>query len=502
MSKRTNINRNKLLKTLYLSTAIFVAALFIGSAVTVSIARNVTTTENKILSIERAPQSSISPQENTKKGIGEVPILSEPFYASNIYPTPHTTIKFNAATPGSPIPIGTYGSSTTDFLCGGTFDNNGVWWACQYSTTSSNIYTVDTATGVLTLVGAAGVPLTGISFDKSTGVMYACYTTALYTINMANGLATLVGPMTGRFFIDLAFDGAHNLYGIDISDESLYSINPATAVPTLIGSTGLTLNYAQDMCYDIDNGILYHAAYIYPGSFAALYTLNTATGLATLVGNFPSSYEVDAFAIPYSTTPPNNPPDTPAAPTGPTSGSIGVSYSFSATTTDPDGDNVSYLFDWGDGNQSIWLGPYSSGGTVTTSYAWASAGSYDVTVKAKDTHDAESGWSPAHTITITAAAPVIEIGAITGGLFKVKAVIKNTGTGAATNVSWGIKLTGGIIILGKQTNGTIATLAAGGNQSVTSKLILGLGKTVITVTADSATKTQNAMVLLIFIKTP
>jgi hypothetical protein len=124
-----------------------------------------------------------------------------------------------------------------------------------------------------------------------------------------------------------------------------------------------------------------------------------------------------------------------------------------------------------------------------------------VKVKAKDSNGAESGSSPAHAITIT-AGPVIEIGAITGGLFKVKAVIKNTGGGAATNVSWSIKLTGGLIILGKDTSGTIASLNASGEQTVTSKLILGFGKTVITVTADTATKTQNATVLLIFIKTP
>jgi len=195
----------------------------------------------------------------------------------------------------------------------------------------------------------------------------------------------------------------------------------------------------------------------------------------------------------------NQPPVTPAAPTGPTSGSTGVSYSFSATTTDPDGDDIYFMFDWGDGNQSIWLGPYSSPGTVTTSYAWASAGSYDVTVKAKDTNDAESGWSPAHAITIT-AGPVIEIGAITGGLFKVKAVIKNTGAGAATNVSWKIELTGGLIILGKDSFGTIATLSAGANQTVSSKFILGFGKTVVKVTADTATKSVNATVLLVYIK--
>jgi len=234
----------------------------------------------------------------------------------------------------------------------------------------------------------------------------------------------------------------------------------------------------------------------------AFYATDCVSGKAVLGGMAQGTPLDRIFVMELRDAVTNQPPDTPGAPTGPTSGSTGVSYSFSATTTDPDGDDIYFMFDWGDGNQSIWLGPYSSPGTVTTSYAWASAGSYDVTVKAKDTIGAESGWSPAHAITIT-AGPVIEIGAITGGLFKVKAVIKNTGSGAATNVSWGIKLTGGIIILGKQSNGTIATLAAGGEQSVTSKLILGFGTAVtITVTADSATKTQNAMVLLIFIKTP
>ena len=96
--------------------------------------------------------------------------------------------------------------------------------------------------------------------------------------------------------------------------------------------------------------------------------------------------------------------------------------------------------------------------------------------------------------------PVIEIGNITGGLFKVKAVIKNTGDGVATNVSWSIKLTGGLIILGKDTSGTIASLNASGEQTVSSKLILGFGKTVITVIADTATKSQNATVLFVFIK--
>jgi hypothetical protein len=197
----------------------------------------------------------------------------------------------------------------------------------------------------------------------------------------------------------------------------------------------------------------------------------------------------------------NQPPVTPNAPAGPTSGSVGVSYSFTASTTDPEGDTISYLFDWGNGHDSGWLPEIASGATATASYAWPAAGTFDITVKAKDANGAESGVSAVHTIVIS-AAPSIEIGAITGGLFKVKAVINNNGAVAATNVSWSINLAGGIILLGKATTGIIPTIAADGTATITSKMIVGFGKTVITVTADTASKTQNATVLLVFIKTP
>jgi hypothetical protein len=97
--------------------------------------------------------------------------------------------------------------------------------------------------------------------------------------------------------------------------------------------------------------------------------------------------------------------------------------------------------------------------------------------------------------------PVIEIGDITGGLFTVNTVIKNTGDAAATNVQWSIKLTGGLIILGKESTGTIPTIEAGASADISSKVILGLGKTVITVTAGTSTQSQNATVLIVLIKT-
>jgi hypothetical protein len=194
---------------------------------------------------------------------------------------------------------------------------------------------------------------------------------------------------------------------------------------------------------------------------------------------------------------PSTPPEQPVL-TGPDVGIVNEIYIFSAVTTDPDGDELYYLFDWGNGHDSGWLGPFASGDIANESYAWSVPGSYDVTVIAKDEYGVVSGMSPPHTIIIN---PSIQIGTITGGLFKVTAVIHNNGSDAVTNIPWWINLSGGVIPFGKTTKGTIPTIPAGGSVTISSGVILGFGKTVVAVTTDAATKSQNAMVLLFFIKT-
>ena len=101
----------------------------------------------------------------------------------------------------------------------------------------------------------------------------------------------------------------------------------------------------------------------------------------------------------------NNPPNTPSTPSGPTSGYRNVEYSYSTSTTDPDGDNIYYLFDWDDGSSQDWYGPYNSGQTCTQSHEWTDLGSYDVKVKAKDQYNEESGWSNPLTVTINNQLP-------------------------------------------------------------------------------------------------
>jgi hypothetical protein len=96
----------------------------------------------------------------------------------------------------------------------------------------------------------------------------------------------------------------------------------------------------------------------------------------------------------------SNPPAKPVAPSGIASGDINTAYDYTTSTTDPDGDQVYYLFDWGDGTNSGWLGPYVSGVTETGTHMWTVKGSYDIKVVSKDIHGALSEWSDPLSVTM------------------------------------------------------------------------------------------------------
>jgi hypothetical protein len=96
----------------------------------------------------------------------------------------------------------------------------------------------------------------------------------------------------------------------------------------------------------------------------------------------------------------NQPPNKPSKPTGLSYGKVGVSYTYESRAIDNDSDLVYYMFDWADGTDSGWIGPYYSGDTCQVSHIWNTRGSYSVKVKAKDVHNAESVWSDPLSITM------------------------------------------------------------------------------------------------------
>ena len=94
----------------------------------------------------------------------------------------------------------------------------------------------------------------------------------------------------------------------------------------------------------------------------------------------------------FRTEPPNNPPNTPNRPSGPSSGYIGRSYKYSTSAGDPDGDDIRYVFNWGDDTTSE-TEFVKSGEMAVQSHAWNEPGEYNIRVRAIDDRDASSEWS-------------------------------------------------------------------------------------------------------------
>jgi hypothetical protein len=101
-------------------------------------------------------------------------------------------------------------------------------------------------------------------------------------------------------------------------------------------------------------------------------------------------------------------PATPSTPSGIASGAPTISYTFSAAATDPEGDNIYYVFDWGDGNQST-TGYYASGAAGSASHSWSSPGTYLVKVYAVDSYGVASGWSSTTTVVIASPGSYAKI---------------------------------------------------------------------------------------------
>lgn len=99
----------------------------------------------------------------------------------------------------------------------------------------------------------------------------------------------------------------------------------------------------------------------------------------------------------------NSPPFTPKIPTGPNLVLLSDTAKFTSSTYDPDGDDVAIRFSWGDGDTSAWsdyLVFYHE--QVTMSHIYDSGGVYHVAAQAKDIHNARSGWSRGHVVTVSA----------------------------------------------------------------------------------------------------
>ncbi|MEZ5442339.1 MAG: DUF11 domain-containing protein [Lysobacterales bacterium] len=168
----------------------------------------------------------------------------------------------------------------------------GTLFAIPSTSAASNpntLGTINTTTAAFTpiaaVTGDGGLGATGLAIDPMSGAAYISQfdgsaNSLLASIDLTTGVATPIGTIAAGIIIDISMNCEGQLFGHNITDDSLYSIDVGTGVGTVIGGTGLAANFAQGMDFDNDDGTLY--GYVYTGGGTNTFgTFNLATGAVT-----------------------------------------------------------------------------------------------------------------------------------------------------------------------------------------------------------------------------
>jgi hypothetical protein len=94
----------------------------------------------------------------------------------------------------------------------------------------------------------------------------------------------------------------------------------------------------------------------------------------------------DPFPVEITENLPPNPPTV----SGPLTGKPNTEYDFTLNSVDPNGDDVRFIVDWGDGDSET-TSFTTSGSDLIVSHSWSEKGTYTIRVYAEDVHGATSG---------------------------------------------------------------------------------------------------------------
>ena len=203
---------------------------------------------------------------------------------------------------GEPSQLAPIGAAPTTTIYAGDFALGDASTYYVINSDNNAFIEVDAETGATTQIGTS-TPANGgdswseLATDPTDGTLYASTGSDLYTIDPSTGEATLVGSFNfGGLMIAIAVDDEGVMYGHDIVNDAIYTINKDTGVATQLGSTGVDANFAQGMDFDPVTGELYMAWY-QGGGAGGLRIVDRATGNTTLVGPFQGD-ELGYMAIP------------------------------------------------------------------------------------------------------------------------------------------------------------------------------------------------------------
>jgi len=190
------------------------------------------------------------------------------------------------------------GSPFTGITPGALANKNGTLLMNNQSS-PFQVYAIDTTTGGQTLLfSCTGVPqanMTGMTWDLSTSTLYGISTSLtvsqIFTINTTTGVCTPIGsPSTvSPEAVFICSNYAGRLFSADVINDNFYRWNKVTGAPGLIGPLGIGLSgLDQDAAFDFRDGNLYVIAHT--GGASQLYRVDTngvSTSLCSFTGQAP-----------------------------------------------------------------------------------------------------------------------------------------------------------------------------------------------------------------------
>ncbi|MFX1391410.1 MAG: hypothetical protein ACFE9Z_15200 [Promethearchaeota archaeon] len=229
------------------------------------------------------------------------------------------------------------------------------------------------------------------------------------------------GTESGTYYnIKVKVKDEYGLWSDWSNSKSILIKAPIPSTPEISGtlSPNIGQNYpytatssdplSQNIRYIFDwgDGTSYTSSWVQSGTLVSGYHIYNTPGIKTLtitvenIHGYCKSKSIQINVI-------NSAPNKPNTPTGPSEGEVENYYTFSFRTTDPEGHNIRYQVDWGDG--STWTsGWVSSGTTVSKTHKWTVGAAdcgipYSVKVRAQDIYGAWSSWSNCKVICISEA---------------------------------------------------------------------------------------------------
>ncbi|MDL2297087.1 choice-of-anchor J domain-containing protein [Bacteroidales bacterium OttesenSCG-928-C03] len=231
-------------------------------------------------------------------------------YGYRIYDDQHEAIQyegiasFSSSNPAVVTMANTYTDGDNNITGGGYYDGD----VYMYSRTQTSQTTYEPANFIKLPTSswtAVALPIAKVcndmAYDYKTNTMYGITiessTTNLYTIDLATGAMTLVGNM-GITFYTLACNTKGDMFGVSTSGD-FYAVDKATGNTTFIAKTGISPVYIQTMAFDHNTGRLFWAM-CNAGNEGKLIEINPTNGAIFDRGTIAGNAEIVALYTPYT----------------------------------------------------------------------------------------------------------------------------------------------------------------------------------------------------------